>query len=81
MPKQTLGSLPERDDAFTGEEVVDEQCHDDTDCGIEDTVQRVADVGFDGRAEQHDAQHDAARLNTTRPEILAEQDQIGRAHV
>ena len=67
--------------ALSREEVVYEKCHDNTDCRVEHTVERVRDIcrGIVLR-EENDAEDNSARLNAARPaEKLAGYNQCNNA--
>ena len=67
-------------DALTGEDVVDHPGNDNTDAGIQHSVQRVRDVGVHRSVEQDDAENDTARLDPAGPfEEAAGDDQQDNA--
>ena len=69
------------DNALAGQHPVDKQCDKHADTGVNNTVERVRNVGLNGGVEKQYAQHNSAGLNRAGPvENLADEDKQHHAH-
>lgn len=59
--------IADLDDALLREQIRDQKRKCDADGGVEDAVERIGNVAFNGLIEQHDAKHNAAGLYRALP--------------